>query len=284
MNENKPKRRIRIPIFFLLGFTMIYIFTAAACAAEESYPVSEYTSAKSVDVKEDANYEMLSQEYLDERYEKKQQIKKQLDEMITDTDEQTIRFVGTEGKENVRFCSEVLYEEAAVNPFIRNKTTGFTFLYQGDDWVGIVIKEGGLDSEKEQQVKNKLDEIVSHAETIETDSAKALYVNNRICESCRYEKDEEEKERETVYGCLVNKKASCLGYAKSFQAAMEELGIPCMILIANDASHCWNAVKINGKWRHIDVTWNTGRGENNYFLEKGYVIKRVPEHGIDIQH
>ena len=61
---------------------------------------------------------------------------------------------------------------------------------------------------------------------------------------------------------LSNKIAVCQGYAVAFYVFMKELGIPCTLLTgtANNGSgmenHAWNAVKINGEWYFVDVTWD----------------------------
>ncbi len=69
---------------------------------------------------------------------------------------------------------------------------------------------------------------------------------------------------DTAYGALVNGKAICGGYAKGFKAVMDRLGIPCVCVqgyslsdeSSNFVAHMWNAVKLDGMWYGVDVTWN----------------------------
>ena len=61
---------------------------------------------------------------------------------------------------------------------------------------------------------------------------------------------------------LSNKIAVCQGYAVAFYVFMKELGIPCTLLTGNANNgngmedHAWNAVKIDGYWYFVDVTWD----------------------------
>lgn len=61
----------------------------------------------------------------------------------------------------------------------------------------------------------------------------------------------------TAYGCLVNQKTVCAGYAKAFQLIMREMGYDCLYVTgyAGEA-HAWNLVFIDGEGYYIDVTWD----------------------------
>lgn len=73
------------------------------------------------------------------------------------------------------------------------------------------------------------------------------------------------------YGAIVEGQAICQGYAYAFKAIVDELnrqtnsGIKCEIAYASD--HAWNRVKLNGKWYHIDVTWDDS-GKKDFFTKR----------------
>ncbi|MBQ6789650.1 MAG: hypothetical protein IJO81_05640 [Clostridia bacterium] len=97
----------------------------------------------------------------------------------------------------------------------------------------------------------------------------------------------------TAYGCLVNKKTVCSGYAKAFQLIMEKMGYDCLYVVGYAGeSHAWNMVFIEGESYYVDITWDDAdfdRGETplyDYFgittdsLEKTHTIGNefsVPE-------
>lgn len=68
-----------------------------------------------------------------------------------------------------------------------------------------------------------------------------------------------DKDSENPYGALVNHKATCTGYATSFQMFMDMLEIPCMTIVANDgdgSDHAWNMVSLDDEWYYVDVAWD----------------------------
>ena len=61
----------------------------------------------------------------------------------------------------------------------------------------------------------------------------------------------------SAYGCLVEGKTVCSGYAKAFQLILNELGYDCTY-VTGDAGerHGWNCVYLDGEGYYVDVTWD----------------------------
>ena len=66
-----------------------------------------------------------------------------------------------------------------------------------------------------------------------------------------------------VYGALINRVAVCEGYARSFKYILDEMGIPCVLVIGTGTNsrgeterHAWNYVEINSNWYAVDCTWD----------------------------
>jgi len=66
-----------------------------------------------------------------------------------------------------------------------------------------------------------------------------------------------------LYGALVNRIAVCEGYARAFKYMMDELEIPCVLVIGKGTNsqgqtenHAWNYVQVNGAWYAVDATWD----------------------------
>ena len=79
----------------------------------------------------------------------------------------------------------------------------------------------------------------------------------------------------SVNETLRTNKAVCEGYARTFKQVAELLDIPCLFIggyskasindvgnIPPQEDHAWNAIKIDNKWRLVDVTWGAGHTEN----------------------
>ena len=94
-----------------------------------------------------------------------------------------------------------------------------------------------------------------------------------------------------IYGTLVNKKAVCAGYAKTFKYLMDSLEIPCISVIGKATNsegrtenHEWNYVQINQKWYAIDTTWDDPVSTTGYVSNKSkyeYFLKGATEMAKD---
>ena len=97
------------------------------------------------------------------------------------------------------------------------------------------------------------------------------YINNYIIDNCKYDDAAAQTENiegneNDAYGALVDGKAVCEGYARTFQLLCNKADIDCVMVsgTVDNTNHAWNCVKIGGEWYQIDVTWNDTDGENNY--------------------
>lgn len=70
--------------------------------------------------------------------------------------------------------------------------------------------------------------------------------------------------RHTIVGALLDRKVVCDGYSKLFKYLLDQLGIENRIVkgrgfshvLADSEVHSWNIVCYQGKWYHIDVTYD----------------------------
>lgn len=133
-----------------------------------------------------------------------------------------------------------------------------------------------------------IDTIVTEAEKLNGVTEKIQYVNDYIGEHNTYgfgTKVEGDKNVDTPkadfihtsYGALVNGESVCEGYAKSFKAVMDRLGIPCVCVSGYAAAteggnlqpHMWNYVQTDGMWYAVDVTYNAASAQNPWMMLGG---------------
>ena len=55
-------------------------------------------------------------------------------------------------------------------------------------------------------------------------------------------------------------KGVCESYAKAYKLLCDAANIPCSKLSSSNMRHMWNAIKLNGEWYHVDVTWDDPSG------------------------
>ncbi len=96
---------------------------------------------------------------------------------------------------------------------------------------------------------------------------------------------------------LKEKKGVCEDFSRIYKAMCEEVGLECVFItgfgrfspnnigkVHNRGNHAWNAVKINGEWELMDVTWSTGMGRkedygNGFFMVKpeSFILSHYPD-------
>ena len=104
-----------------------------------------------------------------------------------------------------------------------------------------------------------------------------------------YSNNEQQPDRDNLYGALVRGAAICGGYASAFLYLTELAGIESVFIAGNSErgiSHAWNAVRLDGSWHFVDVTWNRPLGRydsvyHSYFLidTQTLLAQRYPEEG-----
>lgn len=130
-------------------------------------------------------------------------------------------------------------------------------------WDYVLDKQAYVD-----EVAKKAQEIADLARQFESTFDKVKYVHDYLVTYAEYDYDAAAEVSQTiqkassqqahsVYGCLVNRKSVCDGYAKSFQMIMNLLEIDCEY-IEGDAggAHAWNYIVLDDENYWMDVTWD----------------------------
>ena len=91
-------------------------------------------------------------------------------------------------------------------------------------------------------------------------------IHSFICQNVRYDKLKKEYSHE-VTGPLTNGVGVCEGMAKTVKLLCDRLGIGCIVALCEadpehgvKYRHAWNLVQMNGKWYHLDVTFDNTLG------------------------
>lgn len=111
-----------------------------------------------------------------------------------------------------------------------------------------------------------------------------LWVTNNIRYDCEGLK--KKSSRWALDSVLASRKAVCAGYVNVFRNLCEAAGVECIdvggygrsgleSLVVNTDSfasnHTWNAVRVEGEWKLVDVTWATGYTDEDC---TGFTFKR----------
>ena len=107
-----------------------------------------------------------------------------------------------------------------------------------------------------------------------------LQLHDLLCEQVTYTAFSESNDPMiyTAYGALVNGRAVCEGYSRAMQLLLSRFSIKSVLVtgVAGNEGHMWNAVQLDGKWYHLDVTWDDTQAEyisHEYFNLDDALIK-----------
>jgi hypothetical protein len=121
---------------------------------------------------------------------------------------------------------------------------------------------------KLKEAKDIASVIIDGASAYTSVYEKEKYVHDYIVNHCTYTLPEESAMANTMYGCLVEGRAACEGYSRTFQYIMSALNIDNRLVIgdgSNDGTsyieHMWNYVVLDGNGYFVDVTWDDPKTE-----------------------
>ncbi len=149
----------------------------------------------------------------------------------------------------------------------------------------IFTPEAYLTNSERQQRQLELntvcDTLLEEINLLKSDYAKAAFIHDYLIDSTAYDResadavinadkgeipDENLLVSASLYGCLVNKKAICTGYAAAFMYLAEKSGLEAERINGKAADsgvgHQWNCVKIEDEWYYADVTWDDSDSSN----------------------
>ncbi len=142
-----------------------------------------------------------------------------------------------------------------------------------------------------KNVEKNTASVIAEAKTLKTDYDRIKLFHDWIINRTDYISNNE-KYTWRLDGPIVYKKSVCEGYSKAFSYLCQSVGIECLLVSGigttslSSGPHMWNMVKVDGKWYHIDVTWDdplTTSGKPtlryDYFLISEAKIKE--DHTID---
>lgn len=183
------------------------------------------------------------------------------------------------GKTMTSLYREIVYEQSEL--FWVNPYKSELLIKQNGDVYTVYLKPDYI-VEKEQvpamqkQFEEKLEAIVDAATAQPTEFDKIRYVYDEILKRCYYgddiaDSDQYETTAINAYGCLVEGKTICSGYAMAFDAVMKRLGYECGVEFNNynDFSiltgHVWNYCKIEGDYYYFDLTWDDTGFDSEFY-------------------
>lgn len=132
--------------------------------------------------------------------------------------------------------------------------------------------------EARKLLSSMINELVTYGNRFDGNFNKILAIHDEIIKRYEYWKLREGEtgyhvNTSNAYSFAKYGEATCQAYSQLFNVVMKELGINTSFCYNSD--HQWSMVELNGKWYHIDLTWddpqyedgtNYHKGKHRYFL------------------
>ena len=169
-----------------------------------------------------------------------------------------------------------------VHPY--NSSNNVKISYGGDYKIGITINKAYTQDEI-NEINNKVDKILS--ENVNNNmppKEKIRAIHDYIIDHTEYDKLKYENKNDdtyksnTAYGVLIEGYGTCNGYADAMEIFLDKMNI-INYKISNE-EHIWNLVYLDGKWYHLDLTWDDPISDINinrdtYFLISTKTLEKI---------
>ncbi len=169
-----------------------------------------------------------------------------------------------------------------VHPY--NSSNNVKISYGGDYKIGITINRAYTQDEI-NEINNKVDKILS--ENVNNNmppKEKIRAIHDYIIDHTEYDKLKYENKNDdtyksnTAYGVLIEGYGTCNGYADAMEIFLDKMNV-INYKISNE-EHIWNLVYLDGKWYHLDLTWDDPISDINinrdtYFLISTKTLEKI---------
>lgn len=152
----------------------------------------------------------------------------------------------------------------------------FTSFTKGGEVIGLEFSPHYVMEEQEKsrlqtQVDQTAEEWLAGISLRDSDYEKAKYVFETLVERVDYV--EGAKDNQNILSVFLHQQTVCQGYACAAQYLLRRLGISSTIISgkANNQSHAWNLVRLDGSYYHMDVTWGNSTYLNTEQEEAKFV-------------
>lgn len=122
--------------------------------------------------------------------------------------------------------------------------------------------------EHQKALDSRVKKLARQAEKL-SEKEKEQYIHDFICQNVRYDKLKKAYSHEII-GPLGQGVGVCEGIAKSVKMLCDALGIWCIIALCHNNPekgikyrHMWNVVRIEGKYYHLDATFDNSLGKED---------------------
>ena len=160
--------------------------------------------------------------------------------------------------------SKISYDQVLlsnINNFVNPYNSYSTIKTLYDDTGAVTIKITHLYNKDEiEKLDNDINKLIDENVNDEMDTKEKIraihdyIINNTKYDQQRGNGNESEYDSSRIGGVLYDHYSICSGYADTMAVILDKLNIPNFKI--SSANHVWNAVYLDNKWYHLDLTWD----------------------------
>ena len=142
---------------------------------------------------------------------------------------------------------------------------------------------------KVAEIQNLTPEILENLPSGGKEFDVELYIHDYIIDRCVYT-DTNSFEETTLYGALLDGKASCEGYSRAMKYLSDLCNIDCYVLFGTaesdtgNGNHMWNIITVDGEKYHLDATWNDTVAKDDTIPDHRYMYFNLSDDEIRNTH
>lgn len=160
---------------------------------------------------------------------------------------------------NIPFTSSVgnlVYNVVNEHPDLYYVNVGKTLVW-GDNVIVTRIAAVYYDEYDTTAFETAVSDALSGVSDSMTDLQKAITLHDYLVINCKYNTSSSlPRKAFNAYGAMVDKTAVCQGYALAYKYLLEKAGVESYMVTSETMNHAWNMVKLDGKYYHVDVTFD----------------------------
>ena len=168
-----------------------------------------------------------------------------------------------------------VYYEAAKHSELFYVGNLYHFTYNSENGVVLSVQptytmEGTELHNALKQYNAGLNELLSGVDSTWSDLEKILYLHDLL--AARYVYDDSLAIFDTL-SLMQTGRGVCQAYTLLLGALLDAVGIENALVTSEVMNHTWNLVRLNGKWYHIDATWDDPRPDQLGQVRHDYLLK-----------
>lgn len=160
-----------------------------------------------------------------------------------------------------------------IHPY--NSSNNIKLTYGGNYTIGITINKA-YTKEQITEINKIVNKVIEEKITNSTPTKEKIkIIHDYIIDNTEYDKLKYENKEDTTYksntayGVLIEGYGTCNGYADAMAIFLDKMNI--INYKISNKEHIWNLVYLDGKWYHLDLTWDDPISDVNinrdtYFL------------------